>query len=558
MSKFNTGAHTPRPAVATTTSVMQTTGNNKAPTARTFEGAAAWTRDAKTDLFLRATSSFHGGEDSFYEKGEDRDAKLVELVHRLAIEDPAWVYQFAGWLRGPGNIRTASVMVACEFVKARLDALDARKITNPKPVGDQAYEILHYNRRIIDIVCQRADEPSELLAYWTSRFGRNIPKPVKRGLADAVRRLYNERSLLKYDTASHGYRFADVLELCHPSTAPDKPWQGDLFKYAIDRRHERDDIVIPDSLAMINANRAFRQRATDAPHLVYANDELRAAGLTWENAQSIAGELGVDKTKVWEAMIPNMGYMALLRNLRNFDESGVSDDVADQVIATLQDPEQVARSRQLPFRFYSAYKNTSSDRWARAIGRGLNHCLSNIPVFTGRTLVLVDTSASMNGPMSGKSTMSRVEAAALFGAALALKNPDVADLYQWASTTMAYTVPKGGSVLGLTQHIMSTVGQVGHGTDMDYAIRATYQGHDRVILLSDMQAFGSYRSVGESIPGDVPIYCFNLSAYSTTPMPTGGKARFDLGGMGDATFALIPRLETGRTGIWPWELEKSA
>jgi hypothetical protein len=76
-------------------------------------------------------------------------------------------------------------------------------------------------------VLQRADEPGEFLAYWTSTFGRALPKPVKRGIGDAVRRLYTEYALLKYDTASKGFRFGDVLDLTHPDAAT--PQQGDRW-----------------------------------------------------------------------------------------------------------------------------------------------------------------------------------------------------------------------------------------------------------------------------------------------------------------------------------------
>jgi hypothetical protein len=39
--------------------------------------------------------------------------------------------------------------------------------------------------------------------------------------------------------------------------------------------------------------------------------------------------------------------MALLRNLRNFDDA----DVGDEVAAKLSDPDEIARSRQFPYRF---------------------------------------------------------------------------------------------------------------------------------------------------------------------------------------------------------------
>ena len=38
-----------------------------------------------------------------------------------------------------------------------------------------------------------------MLGYWLSTHGRNVPMPVKRGVADAARRLYTERAALRYD-----------------------------------------------------------------------------------------------------------------------------------------------------------------------------------------------------------------------------------------------------------------------------------------------------------------------------------------------------------------------
>ncbi|GII04033.1 hypothetical protein [Planobispora takensis] len=139
---------------------------------------------------------------------------------------------------GSSPVKTgrAPIVAALEAVRARLAA------------GEQGM-----NRQLVDSVLQRADEPGEAPAYWTSRHGRAIPKPVKRGVADAVARLYTERGLLKYDTDSRGYRFGDVIDLVHP--APDagrRPWQGDLFAHALDRRHKRDK-PIPESLRMLRA-----------------------------------------------------------------------------------------------------------------------------------------------------------------------------------------------------------------------------------------------------------------------------------------------------------------
>jgi hypothetical protein len=55
--------------------------------------------------------------------------------------------------------------------------------------------------------------------------------------------------------------------------------------------------------------------------------------------------------------------MTLLRHLRNFDGSGVGDEVAAPVAAELADPAQVARARPFPYRFLAAYEQAPSLRW---------------------------------------------------------------------------------------------------------------------------------------------------------------------------------------------------
>ena len=87
---------------------------------------------------------------------------------------------------------------------------------------------------------------------------------------------------------------------------------------------------------------------------------LAEVGMTWEAlARCLQGPMDAN---AWCAVIPSMGYMALLRNLRNFDEAGVPDEVAEQVAARLAAPEQVARARQFPMRFWVAYWSVPSLR----------------------------------------------------------------------------------------------------------------------------------------------------------------------------------------------------
>lgn len=525
MARFNTRAARPQP-----TSRVTSTGR----VLRTYEGGRGHERDPRSELFLLAVSNFVA-QRTFYETGADRDDRFAALVRRLAVTDPSWTAGLLGWLRGEGNLRTASVVGAAEYVKARLDA---GATEGPA------------NRQVVSRVLQRPDEPGELLAYWTSTYGRNVPKPVKRGLADAVQRLYHGKALLKYDTASRGYRFGDVLNLVHAAPHPDKPWQGDLFRYALDRRHNPDTALPPASNAVLTAHRELtaipveqRRAVVTAPG---GAERLAAAGMTWE---ALAGWLqGPMDRAAWEAVIPSMGTMALVRNLRNFDEAGVSDEVAAQVAARISDPVEVARSRQFPFRYLAAHRHAPSLRWSYPLEQALGHSLANVPALPGRTLVLVDRSGSMfYSRLSDRSELTRADAAAVFGTALALRAAD-ADLVEFGTGSNKVGFRKGESVL----KVLGRFGDLG-GTDTTGAVRRHCSGHDRVLIVTDEQyAPSRHGDPTEQVPSHVPVYTWNLAGYRTGHGPSGRGNRHTFGGLTDGAFRMVSLIERGSDGRWPW------
>ncbi|MFJ6749353.1 TROVE domain-containing protein [Streptomyces sp. NPDC091266] len=531
-------------------SPVTTTGERTA----THEGATGHLRTAKSELFLLAVANMVGA-DTFYEKGGDRDDRYTQLIRRLAVEDGAWTAGLLGWLRGPGTMRTAAIVGAAEFVKARLEKAD---------LASEGISGTVSNRAVVASVLKRPDEPGELLAYWTGRYGRRIPKPVKRGIADAIGELYTERSLLKYDTDSHAFRFGDVIELVHPS--PAATWQGDLFRHAIDRRHGRGDEP-PAALELLCRRAAMAGWTAEERrallHRPDAADFLRRAGMTWE---ALAGWLqGPMDRAAWEAVIPSMGLMALVRNLRNFDEAGVSDAVAAQVAARLADSEQVARSRMFPFRFWAAYKHAPSLRWSHALEQALGHALSNVPRLPGRTLILVDRSPSMfpgySFSTANRSDIPLAEQAAVFGAALAVR-AEAPTLVEFGMRSRRLDVPKGMSALRLIERFDRI-----DGTDIPSAVKEHYDGHDRVVVVTDEQTrpgwlpsncHGRWGGMPETeiddlVPRHAPVYMWNMAGYKAGAAPSGGANRHAFGGLTDHAFSMVPLLEAGHDARWPWQ-----
>ncbi|MDX2550598.1 TROVE domain-containing protein [Streptomyces stelliscabiei] len=498
---------------------------------RTHQGGAAYARTPKMELFLLAVANMVGHH-TFYEDAAARDERYEQLVRTLAVSDPEWTLGLLGWLRTEAHMRTASLVGAAEFVRARLEA---------GAVG--------FSRQAVSVVLQRADEPGELLAYWTSRHGRGIPQPLKRGIADAARRLYTGRALLKYDTASRPYRFGDVVELTHPSPDPRRPWQGDLFKYAIDRRHHPDRALPPSGETLLAAHRELlavpveeRRALVTAPG---GDERLSAAGMTWE---SVAGWLqGPLDAAVWEALIPSMGAMALVRNLRNLDQAGVSDRVAAEVAARISCPDEVRRSRQFPFRYLAAHRNAPSRRWEKALETALGHSLANVPELPGRTLILVDRSGSMFDQPSERTQLNRADSAAIFGTALAQRAAR-ADLVEFGSDSRRVELVPGEPVL----RVLDRFHDLG-GTNTALALRRHYDRHDRVVVVTDEQAGPSqWSNPLQAIPLRVPVYTWNLAGYAPAHAPSGPH-HHTFGGLSDAAFRLIPLIEAGRDSEWPWE-----
>lgn len=522
MARFNTHKQAqPKPQGAT-----RTTG----ATLATGEAGVGFVRDAKSELFLLACSNMLNN--TFYETAKERDQRFEQLARAVTIYDLDWMQRFIPWLRNKANMRTASLVLAMESSHALLQA--------KRPGG----------RQLINSALQRADEPGEALAYWIGKYGRKLPMPVKRGIADAADRLYTQRSTLKYDTGSHAMRFGDVLELCHAASHGTVE-QDKLFRYLVTRGKRREDVRIPQVLDMIHRNAALRTAVSQGNlGLLLEPATLSLAGMNWEDVIPFLGK-GLNAKAAWEALIPGMGYMALLRNLRNLEQAGISGKMIDVVIARLTDPTEVAKSRQLPMRFLSAYRNVVSDRYRPAIGDALELSLSTIPTFAGHTLVLIDVSGSMDTSMSDKSQLTCHDAAVIFGLAMA-RRCETADVVAFDHSSRQFPLVQGESLLRAIDRWDKGYFTRG-GTATRLAMQKHYRGHDRVIVVTDEQhSWGGPTGVFDGIvPQEKMALTFNLGGYKAAHAPSS-PTRVTIGGLSDQAFTLLHALDSRASGGWPF------
>lgn len=515
----------------------------------TYEGGTGFEYKKKGELYLLAVTNMVG-EDTFYEGADARDSRFAELVHAVTAKDPDWVARFVPYLRDTMNMRSASIVMAAESALMRITHKHADAETT--------------TRQLVSSALKRADEPGEFVAYWLSRTGsRTLPGGVQRGVADAVKRLYNQHSALKWDGTNQAWRMGDVIELVHPKASSQT--QADLYEYLLDRRHHSDNVDYrigerPEAkgpyarraeagLLVISAHNRWKAVPAASRRDFLAGmtpESINAAGFSWETLSSwLNGPL--DAT-FWEKIIPSMGYMALMRNLRNFEEAGISQQAVQLVTKRLTDPEEVAKSRQFPLRFLSAYKAVNNLQWAHPLETALNESLQNVPSLQGKSLILIDRSASMKRAFSDRSQLQYWESGALFGMCLALR-AEQPTLVVFGTSSQEIKVPKGGSILNA---VKAMGGANQGGTNTEAAIRMHYDRHDRVIILTDEQASFDGPRVGEFLPPETWMHTFNIAGYGRGHAPAGRGRRHSFGGLTDRAFQALPMLEQGQSQSWPF------
>lgn len=280
-------------------------------------------------------------------------------------------------------------------------------------------------------VIQRADEPGEFLAICKARGMKTLSKQMKVGLARAIKK-FDEYQLSKYNRDAT-FKLRDVMFLTH--ARPNGEEQEALFK-----RVAENALATPD---------------------------------TWEVA--LSG--GADKRETFERLIREgqLGYLALLRNLRNMADAGCDTAlVRDAIVARKNGAHRV-----LPFRYVAAAR--ACPQFEPAIDQALCEAISELPALSGKTVALVDVSGSMQARLSGKSDLSRMDAAA------ALASIIHGDLRVFSfSQGLVEVAPRRGmagvdAVIRSQEHSSTYLGAA-----VDFLNKRV--PHDRLIVITDEQS----------------------------------------------------------------------
>lgn len=497
-----------------------------------YEGAVAYKLGAHEKLVEQVVGAFWN-EDLFYAKGKKISKEIVDGVKTVAKIDPKFPLQLAAYARNVLYLRTTPQVLLVE----------AARIPECKPF------VAEYTPKIV----KRADELSEVVAYYANNYGKdpnrpgvthaNFPNSLKRGLAKAFLN-FDEYQLNKYDSSKADVTLGQVAQLVHPAIGKA------LYNYLT------KDEVDPEGLPKTAALKALlAKESIDDEALAL----IKKSGVTWE---TLISKFGSTKEN-WELVAPNMGYMALLRNLRNFQEKGVD---LDPILARITDEKEIVRSKQLPFRFYSAYKEISDQKINRAIAQAFEKSIANVQL-DGKTAIMVDLSGSMDQGLSGKSKATYKEVACVL-AAVAAKKASNSVVIGFGSTARIAKINPDDTMITNIEKIKNL--DVGFSTNAWLAFDELGSKEvDRVILISDMQCYDSrhrdnfYAGYGWGYNGakvenihdkwstytkmypNAKLYSLDVAAYGTKQTSSNQKSVVLLNGWSDKIIDLININEKG-------------
>ncbi len=513
-------------------SKFNSTSKGKGTTRRTLskDGVSAWETSACTDLCDRVLTSFFG-EDRFYETGKESSDNIIALIHTVAKEKPKFVAKLAILAREEFNLRSVSQVIVAELSKVHKgDSLVSDTLERIAKRPDDLTEIVAY---LLKDVSTSKDINGRL-----KHKNKKLPNSIKKGISKAIIK-FDEYQWSKYYGNGKDVKLIDLLKLVHPK--PINNEQSDMWRRAIQNKLKPAD--------------------------------------TWERKLSESGQgvkTEVDKLiakkECWESLIKSkkIGYMALLRNIRNIIEVGVSEDVHEMVQNYLGNETAVLKSKQLPFRFYSAYKAIVNERqlnpyiknrYLNVLGKAMSYSAKNIMPIKGRTLLATDLSGSMNGKLSNNSDVSYKEVGAVLSA-LANQFCDESILCGFGTNfDLIHLSDSPTEILNNVSKIMNT--DLGYSTNASLIMQYLLDNNikvDQIILFSDMQLNGSYTFGLNSLDKDIStyrkrinknvrIYELNLAGYGSSQINPNDSNYVHMSGWSDNTLKYITEYQSLKTGI---------
>lgn len=479
----------------------------------------------------------------FYRSDSEQMRELRDLIERIGLKDPKFVAQAIVYSRCMGEgMRTINHLAAAigapffsgqEWSKRFYGAFDKK------------------NKRGGTIF--RLDDMAEIKDAWFALGGKGLTASMRKGFASYL------EGADTYQLAKYRKEAIDIANLVHPNSK--------LAKAEVEVEFNGEKV---------------KMKALDA-----IMKGITVAADTWEVAQSEAGQivaqavregkitkaeaeekLAEAKADNWESLLKDgkLGVMAALRNIRNIMKTPRKETI-DAWCALIKNAELVRKALILPIHFDLAYdvvdtefgQNDYANQVRQALQDGYVAAIPNLAtVFTGKTLIIVDNSGSMDGyeVSDGKTpvnynwnsrtlgTRTAGYKAGLIAATVAKATG--ADIVRFGYSANWFKYDKHKNVFALAKEVCTAQdGSTNPAAAFDL-IRRERKAYDRIVFISDNEVNGrltstAYKQYVHDVC-DPYIYGIDVCAYSTVPLKRDGKIGYFFG-YGPALYETIANTE---------------
>jgi len=492
-------------------------------------GGTAYTLSDKAALAqLAMTGCFNG---TFYVSDKEQLKKTLELANKLPAE---YVAKLAVYARQKGLMKDMPAVLAAVVAGKDSDLLSKifpKVIDNPKML-----------RNFVQVIRSGATGRKSL---------GTRPKKLIQAYLDSL----NDEQLFKADIGNDP-SLQDIIKLVHPK--PTNKKRSALYGYLLDKEYNKKDLC---SLAKEFElfKKEMKGEVPDVPFQM-----LTALPLTKEH---------------WAQIAENATWNQTRMNLNAFERHGVFADskLTNLIVDKLQNETQIKKAKVFPYQLYTAFLNMDTKvptKVSVALQKAAEVALENIPEFSGKVYVMVDTSGSMSSPVTGyRSTattkMRCIDVAALVAAAIMRKNPDT-EVIPFDTQVHRHRLNPMDSIMTNAQTL---AGFGGGGTNCSSALAAVNAKNgkgDLVIYVSDNESWvdsgNSYYSRGTATMAEwqkfkarnpkAKMVCIDITPNGTT-QAHDREDILNVGGFSDQVFDVIARfLELGNNkDLWVKTIE---
>lgn len=479
------------------------------------EGGKGYQYDSKSELVAMLAT---GLDNKYYEKLGERETRLSDVIADVAKTDKTFVAKALVYARTVMGQRTVTHFGAVELAKALAgDGLGA-KFFSKRARKANAGGIIY-----------RLDDMLEIAACYQARNpGKQLSNAIKKGFKAALEAA-DEYELAKYQAKNRDLSLVDIVNLVHPKPSEKMtPVFAKLMKGELKQFNTVED------------------KNTKAGQEVAA--KVKAGEITAEEATV---ELNTAKEDNFAELIKErkIGYLALLRNLRNILKTGAKTEIVNGACELLTDAKLIKQSLVFPHQIDLALEilldefGGQANAFVKALNTAYELSIPNLTELfkTGKTAVVFDSSGSMSSAIQLANRNNGSEAAIAKAALIAatLAKGINADVFHFADRCDAIKFNPLDTVNTLKNQFLAKQGSVGYGTAFNSIMRTLDGKYDRVFVISDMQGADMLDSKEYS---NTHIYSVDITGYGTTMFKPGSKV-YKIFGYSSDIYELIKKVE---------------